>query len=110
TAEDGAIERGCDCAGLGIESANHFRNIVTSHLGVAGILALGREHDPDLVVGGCSLAGSSQAGLVFLFENRNQDFFRGARVGSALEDDDLTSAQIGRYGVSGVGDVAEVGL
>src|ERR1019366_3838014 len=38
------------------------------------------------------------------------DFFRGARVGRALEDDDLTGAQIGRYGVGGVGDVAEVGL
>ncbi len=109
-AEDGAVERGGDFAGLGIESANHLRNIVTSHLGVAGILALGRKRDPDIVVAGCAFAGSFQAGLVFLFENRNQDFFGGAGVGRALEDDDLAGAQIGRDGVSGVGDVAEVGL
>ena len=63
-----------------------------------------------LVVAGRALAGSFQTGLVFLFENRNQDFFGGAGVGGALKDDDLAGAQMGRHGMGGVGDVAEVGL
>src|SRR5208282_5730636 len=109
-AEDGAIECGSDFAGLRIQSANYFRNVVARHRGVAGVLALGRERDPDIAVAGCSLAGSFQAGPVLLFENRNQDFFGGAGIGGAFEDDDLTGAQMGGYGMSGVGDVAEIGL
>ncbi len=70
----------------------------------------GENATQNIVVAGGAVAGSFQAGLVLLFENRNQNFFGGAGVGSALEDDDLTGAQIGRYGVGGVGDVAEIGL
>src|SRR5208282_6927922 len=89
---------------------NHFWNIVTRDLGVAGILALGRKRDPDIMVAGCALAGGFQLGLVFLFENRNEDFFGGPGVGCTLEDDDLAGAQIGRDSVGGVGDAAEIGL
>src|SRR5271163_441657 len=40
-AKNGAVKRGRDFAGLGIEPANHLRNIVTGNLRVAWILALG---------------------------------------------------------------------
>ena len=63
-----------------------------------------------IFIAGCAPAGGLQAGLVFLFENWNQDFFGGAGVGCALKDNDLTGAQVGSYSMGGVGDVAEVRL
>ena len=56
------------------------------------------------------VASSFQSGLILFLEDRDHHFFRGAGVGRALENDQLSGAQMGSDGVGGVGDVAEVGL
>ena len=48
--------------------------------------------------------------LVLFLENRHHDFFGGAGVGCALENDQLAGLQMRRDGVGGVGDEAEVGF
>ncbi len=55
-------------------------------------------------------ARSLEAGFVFFFENRNQNFFRRTWIGRALENDDLPRAQIRRDGPRSIGDVAEIRL
>src|SRR5580658_9069508 len=70
-AENSAIKRGGDGAGLRVEPANDLRNIMTRYLCVAGILTLGRERNPYIVVSGCAISRRFQASFIFLFENRN---------------------------------------
>ena len=45
-----------------------------------------------------------------LLEDREKHFFRGAGVGGAFEDDQVVLFQIGRDGVAGRRNVAEVGF
>ena len=108
--KDGAVHRGRHFSGLGIETANYFRNVATSHRGVAWVLAFGREGDEELLSIRRAFAGSFQPVLVTLFQNWNHDFFRGSGIGRAFEDDQLAGAQVGRDGLGGVGNVAEVGF
>ena len=108
--EDRTVERGGDFTGLRVRSANHFRNVMASDLRIAGIFALRRKSDPDIVVAGFAVSRHSQAGFVLFLENRHQNFFRRARIGSALENHDLAGPQVGSDGVRGVGNKAEIGL
>ncbi len=83
---------------------------MASNLSIARIFALGREGDPEFVFGSGAFPRNLQTELVLFFENRHEDFFGGAGIGGALQNNDLAGAQMGRDGMSRVGDVAQVGL
>ena len=107
-AEDGAVHGGGQFAGFGAASADDLGNVVAGDGFVAGIFALGREGDVDAGLAGG--AGDLEAAAVAGFEQGDDDFFGGAGIGGAFKDDQLALVDVGRDGLDGAGDVAEVGF
>ncbi len=111
--EDRTVESASQLRGLRIQSANDLGNVAAGNRGVARIFAFGRKSRKELLSplsAGRSSAGSLQPVLVFFLQNRQHDFFRGAGVSCTLENHQLPGLQMGRDGVCGIGDEAEIGF
>lgn len=86
-AEDAAVHGGGERAGDGTAAADDLGNVVAGDGVVAGVFALGTEGyvDAALFLG----AGYFQVGLVAGFQARDYQFFGGAGVGGAFQDNQL---------------------
>ena len=94
-----------------IDAANDFGNLREAELFVAGIFALRREgQDRNRWRYFRLRPVRDRAAQAALFENRQDQFFGGARIGGAFEHDQLIALQVRRDGVRGLLDVAQVRL
>src|SRR5208282_6643724 len=78
---------------------------------IAWVLSFRRKDDKKLIlsVSPCVAGGLQTAAIAFL-QDWNKHFLRGAGIGRALEDHQLTGTQMGCYGLSGIGDKTEIRL
>src|ERR1700722_17426704 len=106
--KNGSVERAGKFGSSRIQSADHFGNIAASHGSVSRIFAFGRESDEKFVGSDFRSPCGFQAGFVLFFENRYHHFFGGAGISGALENDELSSAQVRRNGVCSISDEAEI--
>ena len=100
----GSSEFGSDWAA----AADDFWDVVPGDGFVSWVFALGAEGDMNSWLVGS--AGHFQSEQVSGFETGDDELFGGAGVGGALENDELALFDMGRDGLDGAGDVAEVGL
>ncbi len=108
--EDGAVKLPAEFAGARIEPADDLGNVAARDRVVAGIFALGREDNVEEVRAISARPRGFQAFLVLALQDGNQDFFRGAGIGRALQNHQLSGAQMGRNRLRGLANVAEIGL
>jgi len=108
--ENGSVERAGKFRSSRIQPADDFGNIAASHGGVSRIFAFGRKSYEKFI--GCHFCSPRrfQTSFVLFFENRYHDFFGGAGISCALENDELSGAQMRRDGVCSIGDEAEIGF
>src|SRR5579859_3069398 len=105
--KDAAIQRAAQFRGRSVQPSYHLRYVAARNRVVARIFAFGREGDVEFLIRGGAVSGGLECARV-LFQNGNEQLFRGAGIGCAFQHDELARFKVRSQAAGGGFDEAQV--